>query len=159
MELEPVRSSYVSLCDPSVQWPPELLEIEDRIEPTPPPQNEASVVALEGGLLDEDTRKRLKEQTRAAKAKKKVSWIDLEGRATLKHAGPVTEVFLADSRYVYDRTPLPVYRDFRMASAQQKMDRLLFVVVIGLVVVILVSFTIFVVLMLMGVIQQQDSSA
>jgi len=98
---------------------------------------------------------------RVSKAKKKVSWIDLEGGVAggLKHAGPVTEVFLADSRHVYDRSPLHVYRDFRMASAQQKMDRLLFVVVVGLVVIILVSFTVFVVLMLLGVIQQQDSSA
>jgi len=143
----------VSLCDAKVEWPPELLELEDCIV-TSPPQNESSVTVGEGSL-DENS---LKRQARAAKAKKKVSWIDLEGGAALKHSGPVTEVFLADSRYVYDRTPLPVYRDFRMASAQQKMDRLLFVVVIGLVVLILVSFTIFVVLMLMGVIQQQDSS-
>jgi len=127
------------------------------VETSPTPQNE-SITVEEGSLLDENALRRHNEETRAAKAKKKVSWIDLEGGSALKHSGPVTEVFLADSRYVYDRTPLPVYRDFRMASAQQKMDRLLFVVVVGLVVLILISFTIFVVLMLMGVIQQQDSS-
>jgi len=108
---------------------------------------------LEEGIRLLGTGKLLRGDRKRMKPTKHVSWIDLEkGGETA-----VTQVFPADSPIVYDRRPAPMRREVKLLAAETKMDKLLVMIIIALIVVILISFGVFVILMVTGIIQKRDT--